>query len=73
MLVSGADFYSTPRPSPDGTKLAWVHPGPAACKLSHAVRFVLPGEVSMQDLQFFSSAVALVGFVRQVSGGRGSC
>jgi dipeptidyl aminopeptidase/acylaminoacyl peptidase len=24
VLVKGADFYSSPRPSPDGTKLAWI-------------------------------------------------
>ena len=24
VLVSGADFYSTPRPSPDGSRLAWL-------------------------------------------------
>src|SRR5260221_5685417 len=24
VLVSGADFYAAPRPSPDGTRLAWI-------------------------------------------------
>lgn len=43
VLVSGANFYSNPRPSPDGTKLAWVRSGPRACELLHAIQPVLLG------------------------------
>ena len=46
VLVSGADFYSNPRPSPDGTKLAWVRPKLSACRRLHAFRWMLLGEIS---------------------------
>ena len=44
MLVSGADFYSNPRLSPDGTKLAWVRSGPRAYGLLRAIQSVRLGD-----------------------------
>ena len=51
VLVSGADFYSNPRPSPDGTKLAWVRSGPRACELLHAIQAVLCENTFARALQ----------------------
>ena len=49
VLVTGADFYSNPRPSPDGTKLAWVRSCPRAHELLHAVQ---PAQLRLFGVSF---------------------